>query len=250
MKKLVIILFIILLFSLSFLSATLVEKTLTAIKYGSTSGTEFPDPNTSIRILNSSSVQLSLTGDGLEIPIYARENSYKSFTWSFSGNKYNDSLIAFRAYPMQTETLGGTIVYLPYTIKFQCENTKVGNTITSYKGSSYVGTTEFEAGGTVYEFQYADRIKINNVEKSSFASSYETVSFLIGDTTTKETSFNYNMNEGSTVSGGTGPYTAGVCNQWNRNGYAMVSVDVSEENIDDFTSGRYSAQIVVEIEGT
>ena len=250
MKKLSIIIFIIFSFSVFILSAAIVEKQLTAIKYGSSSG-GVPEPNSSIRILNPSSIQLNLTGDGLEIPIYARENSYKSFSWSFSGNRYNNSTLSFTAHPMKNEPLGtNPTAYLPYTIIFQCEETKIGNVQIPYNGSAYVATTEFVAGGTTYEFQYADSIKINNVSASSYANSNETISFLTTDTTTKETTFTYNMNEGSTVSGGLGTYDEDVCNQWNRNGYAMVSVDVADEDIDDFTSGRYSAQIVVEIEGT
>ncbi|MFA7109761.1 MAG: hypothetical protein WC162_11520 [Sphaerochaetaceae bacterium] len=249
MERKITIILIILLFSLSILSATLVEKQLTAIKYGTVEGSSLPEANASVRILNPSSIQLASSGGNIQIPIQARENNYKAFSWSFSGNLYGNIELKFTSSPMETELLEGGFDYLPYSIKYQSETSGVGNTQIPYIGSSYVGTIDFTVGETVYEFQYADKIKINNILKSSYEDSNETLQFLIGDITQKEVSFLYNLENGSTVTGGTGTYCENVCNQWNRNGYALVTIDVSGESIGTYSSGRYLAPIQVEIIG-
>jgi len=249
MNKKIINTLLIIFLSIFFVSATITTKNINAIKYGSSSN-GVPISNMSIRILNPSNIQLG-DADSVQVPIYARDNTVTAFSWSFTGNVFDDAELTFTVSPMKNVISSTEIAYLPFTINFQAQATTVGDITIPYYLEDYNSTIGFTPEITSYRMSYEDRIKIGNTYKDSFENANKTLNFTSSSTSNKRIKFTYNMKNGTKIldtnSNIVENYDYDICHQWNRNGIATIKINLGSEESPQ--SGRYSAQIIVGITG-
>jgi hypothetical protein len=216
---------------------------ISGIKYGQAEGGGV-EALQEVRILDSSSSEIGI--GSVEIPVTARsasEDGIIAFSWVFNGNQFKVATLHFNITPFTCTYTDSNEVeqtsYLPFSMHFECSDTKVGNFTIPYRSSDNpLGNNGFKLtiGDKDYVYEYSDSITamtgISNGPASIAAATCD-LSWDTSATGSKDFYVTYNMSLFSAVSKDGTALTSGnypdLCNHWNRRGTAYIKLDINAD---------------------
>lgn len=182
-----------------------------------------------------------------EVAITARSASgdgILAFTWVLYGNCFNDASVTFSVSPMTFIDDEDNVNYLPFTLTFACEDTRVSHFTVPYNSTPLANASfTIRENQTTYTFQYSDFVKSitaggNTISNpASLSSAKASLSWDVNPgagTHTGNQSFSvlYSLSSKSKVSIGNNVINnvaqyPNLCNQWNRSGSVYVKIDTN-----------------------
>lgn len=213
------------------------SKTITAFK--NEVSEDVPGQSITLRMLNVNKADF-FEDATVSIPIDARDNDYPAFYWVMAGNIYGELEIEFTFYPMWQNNDSETGYYIPYTLKFAHQTSKVGNAPIAVNKAS----TSLPVSYLGYDFYYADSVALSSDSAISVSDSEQTasVTYDIRTNTTVE-------KDGSPVN----DYPNDVCSTWNRIGLATLHMEIDADgkttvgSVSQLPDGIYYSTIRVEV---
>lgn len=197
-----------------------------------------PDPILSLRLLDERSTEFFRDAN-ISLPIEARDNDYPAFYWIIAGNVFGPLTVEFTVSPMWLDDSPATGTYIPFSLTFSHQVSRIGNAVIVVNGESASLPVSF----LQYELSYADSV--------SFPSG--TTMPVTGTNATRTVLYDMSQNTTAEEEGQSVVYVLNVCNNWNRIGMATMHLQIDADgktlspSASQLPDGLYFSTVTVEV---